>query len=150
MSAVVDTNVVAYYLLGTEPFAVEARQFWQARHQPVAPAHWQAELANVLWLAVRMGALPADEGHRRLDFASRLRVRSVPIGSLWQSALSLSLESGLSAYDTLFVALARRRRLPLVTFDTHVLKAFPDVAQRPGNIATQQIPRWARLKPKKP
>jgi predicted nucleic acid-binding protein len=137
MSAVVDTNVVAYYVLGTEPFAMEARDFWRATGQPVAPAHWQAELANVLRMAVRTGALSADEGHRRLDFASRLRVRSVPIGSLWQSALTLSLDSGLSAYDTLFVALARHRKLPLVTFDKQVLKAFPDVARRPGDIATE-------------
>ena len=135
LSAVVDTNVVAYYLLGTEPFAVEAREFWQATDEPVAPAHWQAELANVVWMAVRTGTLSADEGHRRLDFASRLRLRSVPIGSLWQSALTLSLDSGLSAYDTLFVALARRRRLPLVTFDKQILKAFPDVAKRPSDMA---------------
>lgn len=135
LSAVVDTNVVAYYLLGTEPFAVEAREFWQATDEPVAPAHWQAELANVVWMAVRTGTLSANEGHRRLDFASRLRLRSVPIGSLWQSALTLSLDSGLSAYDTLFVALARRRRLPLVTFDKQILKAFPDIAGRPSDMA---------------
>jgi predicted nucleic acid-binding protein len=136
MSAVVDTNVVAYYLLGTEPFVVGARNFWQATDEPMAPAHWQTELTNVLWMAVRTGTLSASEGHRRLDFASRLRLRSVPIGSLWQNALTLSLDSGLSAYDTLFVALARRRRLPLVTFDKLVLKAFPDVAKRPSDIAT--------------
>ncbi|PYR63905.1 MAG: hypothetical protein DMF87_22205 [Acidobacteria bacterium] len=137
MSAVVDTNVVAYYLLGTEPFALEARRFWRATDQPLAPAHWQAELANVVWMAIRTGAVSADEGHRRLDFASRLRVQAVPIGSLWQLALTLSLESGLSAYDTLFVALAQRRRLPLVTFDKQVLKVFPDVAKRPGDIAPE-------------
>ena len=124
MSAVVDTNVVAYYLLGTEPFAVEARHFWQATDQPVAPAHRQAELTNVVWMAVRTGTLSADEGHRRLDFASRLRLRSVPIGSLWQSAVALSLDSGLSAYDTLFVALARRQRLPLVTVARHSHRTF--------------------------
>jgi predicted nucleic acid-binding protein len=137
MSAVVDTNVVAYYLLGTEPFAVEARRFWHATDQPLAPAHWQAELANVVWMAVRTGAVSADEGHRRLDFASRLRVQAVPIGSFWQRALTLSLESGLSAYDTLFVALAQRRRFPLVTFDKQILTVFPDDAKRPGDIATE-------------
>jgi predicted nucleic acid-binding protein len=137
MRAVVDTNVVAHYLLGTEPFVVEARRFWQATDQSLAPAHWQAELANVLWMAVRTGALSSDEGHRRLDFASRLRVQAVPIGSLWQIALRLSLDSGLSAYDTLFVALAERRRLPLVTFDKQILKAFPDCAKRPGDIAKE-------------
>jgi len=46
LSAVVDTNVVAYYLLGTEPFAVEAREFWQATDEPVAPAPWHAKLES--------------------------------------------------------------------------------------------------------
>lgn len=136
MNAVVDTNVVAYYLLGTEPFATETRDFWQAVEQPIAPAHWQAELASVVWMAIRAGALPADEGHRRLDFASRLRIRAQPIGSLWQAALTLSLSSGVSPYDTLFVALAQSQDLPLATFDKQVLKAFPDVALRPKEIAT--------------
>jgi predicted nucleic acid-binding protein len=136
MNAVVDTNVIAYYLLGTEPFATETRDFWQAVDQPLAPAHWQAELASVVWMAIRAGALPADEGHRRLDFASRLRIRAQPIGSLWQAALTLSLSSGVSPYDTLFVALAQSHDLPLATFDKQVLKAFPDVALRPKEIAT--------------
>ena len=30
MTAVVDTNVIAYYLLGTEPFLDEVRQFWRS------------------------------------------------------------------------------------------------------------------------
>ena len=138
MNAVVDTNVVAYYLLGTQPFAAETRDFWKAIDQPIAPAHWQAELVNVLWMAVRAGALPADEGHRRLDFASRLRIRPLPIGSLWQDALRLSLSSGVSPYDTLFVALAQSNDLRLATFDKQVLKAFPGVAVRPKDIVTAQ------------
>jgi predicted nucleic acid-binding protein len=138
MNAIVDTNVIAYYLLGTEPFAAEAHRFWQSVDQPVAPAHWQAELANVVWMAIRTGALRPDEGHRRLDFASRLRIRAQPIGALWQVALTLSLESGVSPYDTLFVALAQTQRLPLATFDKQVLKAFPDVALRPKDIVDER------------
>ena len=38
MRAVVDTNVVAYFLLGTEPFVDEVRQFWHAVREPIAPA----------------------------------------------------------------------------------------------------------------
>lgn len=137
MTVVVDTNVVAYYLLGTEPFADEARQFWQSVDQTTAPAHWKAELANVVWMAVRTGVLPVTEGHRRLDFAGRLRVRSVSIRTLWQAALTTALTSGVTVYDTLFVELANRRRLPLVTFDAKVLNAFPNVAQRPSAVLSK-------------
>lgn len=136
MNAVVDTNVVAYYLLATEPFANEARQFWRAVGQPVAPALWAAEIANVIWMAVRTGVLAADEGHRRLDLAARLRIRSVSIRTLWQPALARAVATGVAVYDTLFVELAVRRRLPLVTFDAKILKAFPDVACRPAAFAS--------------
>ena len=134
---VVDTNVVAYYLLGTEPFADEVRAFWRAAGAVSAPAHWQAELANVIWMAVRTGVVAADEGHRRLDFASRLRIRSVSIGSLWQRALATALDADVSVYDSLFVELARRQRSRLITFDARVLKAFPDIARRPSSAASE-------------
>ncbi len=132
MNAVVDTNVVAYYLLATEPFVDETRQFWRTVGQPLAPALWAAELANVLWMAIRTGVLDADEGHRKLALAARLRIRSVPIRTLWQAALSRATTTNVAVYDTLFVELAIRRRLPLVTFDARVLKAFPDTARRPA------------------
>lgn len=131
VNAVVDTNVVAYYLLGTEPFADEARRFWRAAKSVSAPAHWEAELANVVWMAVRTAVLDADEGHKRLDLAARLGVRSVSNRPLWQAALARAIDAGVSVYDTLFVELAVRRRLPLVTFDSKVLEAFPEVAHRP-------------------
>jgi predicted nucleic acid-binding protein len=102
----------------------------------VAPALWAAEIANVIWMAVRTGVLAADEGHRRLDLAARLRIRSVSIRTLWQPALARAVATGVAVYDTLFVELAVRRRLPLVTFDAKILKAFPDVACRPAAFAS--------------
>jgi predicted nucleic acid-binding protein len=135
VKAVVDTNVVAYYLLGTAPFAAESRKFWRSVTQACAPAHWEAELANVVWMAVRTGAVPAGEGHRKLDWAARLGIEPVSARSLWQPALALSLTSGAAVYDTLFIALAMQRKLPLATFDKAVLKAFPEIARRPSTLA---------------
>jgi len=129
---VVDTNVIAYFLLGTEPFADEARQFWQTVGQTIAPALWEAELANVVGMAIRQGILPVGEGSRRLDLAARLGIQSVPSRTLWQGALSRAVESGVAVYDTLFVELASRERLPLATFDARILAAFPEIATRPG------------------
>jgi predicted nucleic acid-binding protein len=130
--AVVDTNVVAYYLLGTEPFAEEARRFWHGLEGAVAPALWEAELANVVWMAVRTGAVSLEEGNRRLGLAGRLGIQSIPNRKLWHDALNRATQSAVAVYDTLFVELAARERLPLATFDVKVLKAFPEIAQRPG------------------
>lgn len=131
MNAVVDTNVVACYLLGTEPFLEEVRDFWRTVEEAVAPVHWEAELANAVWMAVRTGVLPANEGHQKLDLAARLGIQSVSNRLLWQPALTRALSSEVAVYDTLFVELAVQRRLPLATFDSNVLKKFPDIAHRP-------------------
>jgi predicted nucleic acid-binding protein len=134
-TTIVDTNVVAYYLLGTEPFVDEVRQFWRDIAESWAPAHWEAELANTIWMAVRTGALARDEGHMKLDMAARLGIRPVPIRSLWQRALTRALDSRVAVYDSLFVELAAQRDLKLATFDVELLKTFPDIAQRPGSFS---------------
>lgn len=138
MRAVVDTNVVAYYLLGTKPFAAEAARFWRQVESPLAPALWEAELGNVIWMATRAGLLELAEGQRRLLLAGRLGIRSVASRSLWRGALVRAFQSGIAVYDTLFVELAARQRLPLATFDEKVLKAFPEIAARPSGLVSIQ------------
>ena len=134
MKAVVDTSVTAYYLLGTKAFVEEVRQFWRTVEEASAPAHWEAELANVVWMAVRMGVLSAEEGHQKLDMAARLGIESVANRSLWQPALTRALSSGAAVYDTLFIELAVQRSLPLATFDRNLLKKFPEIAYQPGSL----------------
>lgn len=134
MKAVVDTNVVAYLLLGTEAFVDEARQCFEAVSDPVAPAHWEAEVTNVIWMAVRAGVLPADEGPVRLGLARRLGIESVATSTLCQGALLRATSANVSVYDTLFVELASRIGSPLLTFDKAVLRAFPDIARRPRDL----------------
>ena len=46
-----------------------------------------------------------------------------------------SAASGIAVYDTLFVELAERERAPLATFDQRLLKTWPAIARRPGEIA---------------
>ncbi len=131
---VVDTNVVVYLLLGTRAFVDESRKALRAEMDLLAPAHWEAELANVLWMAVRSGVLPREEGPVRLSLARRLGIETVATATLCQGALLRSLASGISVYDTLFVELAARTNCLLVTFDKAVLKAFPDIAIRPRDM----------------
>ena len=135
LKAIVDTNVVAYYLLATEPFVEEVRAFWHRPLDLAAPTLWEAEMASVLWMAARTGVIEKRVALRRLGLAARLGIRSVPIRRLWRGALARALNSNVAAYDTLFVELAARERKPLVTFDVRLLSAFPDVAVRPSALA---------------
>jgi predicted nucleic acid-binding protein len=132
VKAVVDTNVLAYLVLGTEKFAEEARDFMERVTIALAPAHWEAELANVVWVASRHGVLPASEASQRLLLARRLGIETVPTAALCQGALLRSLASEVAVYDTLFVELAVQAECRLATFDKAILRAFPDTASRPG------------------
>ena len=137
MNAVVDTNVVAYFVLGTHRFVDEARIFIAALDEAWAPALWEAELANALWMATRHNVLNLEEAAHRLTLADGLGIHAVPNRTLWQAALVRAHQSKVAVYDTLFVELAIREQLPLATFDAALLKAFPDIAVRPAT-ATQK------------
>jgi predicted nucleic acid-binding protein len=134
LKAVIDTNVVAYLLLGTEKFVREAAAFFSSLAEAYAPAIWEAELANVLWMATRHNVLTIEDATFRLRLADTLPIHSVPNRVLWQAALVRAHRSGIPVYDTLFVELAVRQQMPLATFDAALFKAFPDVATRPAEL----------------
>lgn len=135
VKAIVDTNVVAYLLLGTESFGEEARACFEQVSTPMAPAHWEAEITNVIWMAVRSGMLPPDEGPARIGLSRRLGIESVATTTLCQGALLRAVASGIPVYDTLFVELAVRLACPLVTFDKAVIRSFPEIAVRPRKLS---------------
>ena len=99
-----------------------------------APALWEAELANVLWMATRHKILTMEEATNRLALADSLGIETVPNRALWQGALVRAAESGIAVYDTLFVELAARERMPFATFDQALIKAFPNIAARPAGL----------------
>ena len=87
MKAVVDTNVIAYYALGTPEFDEEVREFWRRVEDPMAPALWEAELTNVIWMSVRWDVLAKEEAPAKLRLAARLGIHSVSDRKLWQGAV---------------------------------------------------------------
>ena len=81
--------------------------------------------------ALRAVGLSGNKMASLRDLATSLGIQSVSVASLWQGAVARACSSGVAAYDTLFVELADREKLPLVTYDAAVLKAFPSIACRP-------------------
>jgi len=135
MRAVVDTNVIAYGLLGNPQHAPEAMRFLDTADELLAPALWEAELANVIWMATRAGAISAEDAPAKLALAARLGIQSIASRTLWHGALVRSLQSGVAVYDTLFVELAVREDVSLATFDQKLVKAYPAIARRPSACA---------------
>jgi len=123
---VVDTNVVAYLLLGGEKTA-GARLAFRKDPAWAAPLLWRSEFRNVLAAYLRRGTLrlsDALEVMRDAEALFRGAEYSVESGDV----LKLVAESGCSAYDCEFVALAQQLGVPLLTSDAEILKDFAQTA----------------------
>ncbi|MCP9786944.1 type II toxin-antitoxin system VapC family toxin [Cyanobium sp. N5-Cardenillas] len=123
---VVDTNVVAYLLLGG-PQTEKAEALLLHDPEWAAPALWRSELRNVLSGYLRRGQLDREQALRLQDQAEGLLQGSeVPVDSA--DVFRLVEASDCSAYDCEFVAAALALQTRLITSDRQLLRAFPEVA----------------------
>jgi predicted nucleic acid-binding protein len=130
----VDTDVVAAALLGEPVTGDEAARLLAGRWELVAPAHWKAELCNVVWKAVRMKRLAPERVDGVLDLAEALPIASVDVAELWRGALGRAIELDHPAYDTLFVELAARLNTRLASYDRALWTRFPTEVCLPADL----------------
>jgi len=127
---VTDTNLLVYlYVQGQRTEESEA----VLRRDAVwtVPLLWRSEFRNALIGLVRTGALQLHDALVISEEAERwLTAREYSVVS--RQVLTLASQSGCSAYDCEFVALAQDLEVPLVTSDRQILKAFPSVAVSPS------------------
>lgn len=126
---VVDASLFAAWLLD-EPGHGPLDDVWHivSGDAMLVPVHWPHEIANALRRAVRtkrlrvveVGALAKQVNAFKIAFAQPLSPDE--IGGLALEAL----DHGLSAYDMIYVRIARDRQLRLATID----KAMRNVAHR--------------------
>ncbi len=121
---VADTNLLVYlYVRGEWTRQAEAA----LTRDPVwaAPLLWRSEFRNTLVGMLRRRALEVDEAMRVTREAEAwMRGHEYSVQS--DPVLQLAAQSGCSAYDCEFVALAQDLGVRLVTSDGQVLAAFPD------------------------
>jgi predicted nucleic acid-binding protein len=124
---VVDTNVIAYlYLPGDQTAAAES--LVRQDSDWVAPLLWQSELRNVLATQIRAQRLQLADAQAIQRQAEQLLLRkayAVDSGEV----LRLAAESGCSAYDCEFIALAAYLQIPLITADERLARSFPERAR---------------------
>jgi predicted nucleic acid-binding protein len=132
LKLVVDTDVVAAALLGEEPRGAEATRLLAAASPLLAPAHWKAELANVVWKAAVVHGVAHEQCLDVLQLAEALPITSVDVAELWRGGVGRAIAARHPAYDTLFVELAVRERVPLVSYDAALRRRFPDVVRTPA------------------
>lgn len=126
---VVDTNIIAYFYLPT-PFTIDVEQLHNAEAVWAAPPLWRSEFCNILIQHVKKELIGLDTAIAMLTKANALiGVNEFTIDPV--SVLTLASQSGCTAYDCEFIALAKELDTPLITFDKQLLRNFPQIAMKP-------------------
>jgi predicted nucleic acid-binding protein len=123
---VVDANILAYLQL-PGVHTTDAELLHMRDPDWAAPTLWRSEFRNVLAGYLRRGSLTLDQACRIQDETEDL-MRGTEYEVDSASVLGLLPDSGCSAYDCEYVALATKLGVSLVTRDKQVLRAFPGVA----------------------
>lgn len=87
----------------------------------VAPHLLDAEVGHALRAHVRSGLLDAGDAVVAVDDLAEMRIERVGHGGLLHRAWAL--RENVSFYDALYIALAERLDMPLVTFDARLATA---------------------------
>ena len=123
---VADVNLVAYlYLPGK--YSDRAEDLLLREPDWAVPRLWRSEFRNILATYMRQKLLSLDEAltvHRRAEgllAGSEYEVSAMAV-------LRLAKDSGCSAYDCEYVALAEHLNVKLVSADAKLCKAFGGLA----------------------
>jgi predicted nucleic acid-binding protein len=129
---IIDTNVVAYAVLGPEDLRDTAWRALAAVDEVVVPDLFFAEYGNVVWQWARRLEVGAAEFLGALDHGEALVERVLPVERLWRAAVGLALRRGHPVYDAVYVAAAEREGSVVLTFDRRLHAAFPELTVDAG------------------
>ena len=120
----VDTNLVIA-LVVDHPLHESAASLLQKDRDWHLPDWWQIELGNALRNYHRSGQLGTEEALTALEHGLALFPAGNTHSVSLPDTLRVACEANLSAYDALFIALARSYGRKLVTEDGRLRKACP-------------------------
>lgn len=126
MSLVLDSSATLAWIFGDESTpAIESIFDQIAERGAIVPALWMLEVANSLTVAVRCERISPQERNDALADLSALEISIDPETEqhAWKATLQLAELHGLTIYDAVYLELAQRKRLPLVTLDRALLSA---------------------------
>jgi predicted nucleic acid-binding protein len=127
---VIDANILVPLLL-PGPNTEESEALLKKDPDWAVPLLLRSEFRNVLAVQIKRKSISLEESLLAMAEAEKILGRNeFDVNS--EVVLELCAQSGCSAYDCEYVALARSLRIPLVTRDKALLAAFPDTAIHPG------------------
>lgn len=117
----------AEYLYLPGEYTSAAEQLVETDPDWAVPVLWRSEFRNILAGYMRRGWLTFEQA-----LAIQREAEGLLSGAEYEvdsrTVLELARDSECSAYHCEFVALAKSLGTKLVTMDTEILRAFPDVA----------------------
>ena len=120
-SAVVDASVVLRWFV-QDPWT-DAAIAVADRFDLIAPALLGAEIANALRNQIRFAGLPTERALKHLD-GLWSTISDVEDRPLLPAALRLAADRDHPVYDCVYLALAMREGIPLVTGDMRLARKF--------------------------
>jgi predicted nucleic acid-binding protein len=117
---VIDASVAVKWAV-PEPLTNEAKTLLDGGEM-CAPAHWQAEAVNAVWKRAHRGQLSVEDAKECASVLVAAPVTPVPLVGLLEPAMDLAVKLRISIYDSLYVALAAERQIPLVSDDRELMR----------------------------
>ena len=126
MSLVVDSSItLAWYFKDEQTAASRAVLGRVAEGGAVVPGLWRFDVANALQTAVRRKRVDVGFCDRALAHLGTLGIATdiESEGHAWSASVKLAERHMLTVYDAAYLELAQRRRIPLATLDTALIRA---------------------------
>jgi predicted nucleic acid-binding protein len=127
---VIDASVAAKWLLPAagEPWSDEALDlvvsYARGDVRLMVPDLFWAELANILWKAVRQGRLTRTTAEAGLAATRDRNLPTIPSLEVLDQAFAIAATFDRSVYDSLYVALAVEMKAQLITADQKLAHAL--------------------------
>jgi predicted nucleic acid-binding protein len=95
----------------------------------VVPEHWPIEIANALVMAVRRNRCSSRNMRHHFDYLFRLRLRisTLSLHQTWHDVVFFAEEYKLTVYDAMYLELAFREKIPLVSLDREIINASQEL-----------------------
>jgi predicted nucleic acid-binding protein len=123
---IADATLIAYFAIRNEQSEL-ADAVCEADATWVAPLLWHSEFRNTLAKYMQHAGMTMEAALLALHSAEEaIGGREYRVSS--ERILELAVQSGCTAYDCEYVALAQDLGVPLVTTDKQILRAFPKTA----------------------
>ena len=120
---VIDSSVAIKWWV-PEIHSADALRYLDPDMERDAPELLLAEASNILWKKVRAVELTRGEAERIAADIGLADITIHPMAPLFESALRLALETGRSAYDSMYLALAETLSTRVVTADRRLYNAL--------------------------